>query len=400
MLLLFAIHTRLGPTLQANDFCLYVNFVGPKACGKSNCTKYLTEICHGKSVQSATESWILHSMDNISKNGGVVSIDQLDDKAKAMENFEHILEIGNTWSAETGVMEPGAKGKWNMTTIRCGGPKIFNSLVPPRPPLRSRTYEIEVYETQSPIYGVNFGCRQQDVMDINASLDAMAAFMKGKYKIADIRQHLLEESNLEKLKSLRQKSDARRDDMANVFEAINWMSGWSVDVFDALSRERTDEECDVFKYIVKSCVVSRYLNANYSGEIASWDLLQMVNSVARDYGLERMNPTTVGRKMSELGFNSFRVHKDDGTHYLLNDRSMGLLGYHRIIQQTLNTSGTLAKTVDKPVSNASVEPDNKIITKESPLPESPPLPLVGGDGEKGIETEKDGDIEESYKNDT
>lgn len=343
MLLLFGLHVRIGIALQP-DFCIYVNLVGPKQCGKTHVTKYVTEMCNGKFISRATNAYILRKMGKLNATGTLLGIDQLEERFKNNEDadLQDVLETGHTWSAEYGLTEK-VKNKIQEIEIGCGGPKIFNTLIPPRPTLRSRTYEIEVYATDKSDCIVNYTQRADDIKKISESLDEYANTIKVKFNIADERVFLRSQTHQDKVALLNKTVGGRRAEMFNAFELCRvYASGiihgsWDIDVASNLSYETADDDEDVFRRAVHHAVK---LNMWGNSEVSTADFSKAMVVSLREYGMNRMSPNELGRWMTNTGFGKppYRIHKEGGNYYCFNLHTMSRLSPSPIIQMTLPDS--------------------------------------------------------------
>lgn len=339
MILLFSLAARLKD-LFPNDLCLYISVVGSWSTGKTNTSQLITEISRGEWLELATDAYLLDAFD---KNGNVkvIGLDQLDDQIDRLDSIVSILEIGNKWDAKYG-MKVKEKSKWVSIQIPCGGPKVFNSLIPPRRTLSSRCLEIRMFPavgTNSELLSARYKYRKQDIEEIAGALDWYASDIKSKFTPVDVQNFILSPANLTKVKHLK-KYSPRRVDIANIFEAVNMMSGWNVNCIAPLEYEVMDEDTEAFRTVLADIVVSNgWLNGS---PIKANEVCFSVNARYREIGWETFSPQAFGRRMVEMGFtdySGFRIHRNDGTKYIFDTDSIGLLRPGFQIQVVWGTGG-------------------------------------------------------------
>lgn len=325
MILLFSLSARLKE-LFPNDLCLYISVVGSWSTGKTNTSQLITEISRGEWLELATDAYLLDAFD---KNGNVkvIGLDQLDDQIERLDSIVSILEIGNKWDAKYG-MKVKKSGKWESVQIPCGGPKVFNSLIPPRRTLSSRCLEIRMFPAvgkDSELLSARYKYRKNDVEDLAGSLDWYASDIKSKFDADDVQQFILSPVNLAKVKHLK-KYSPRRVDIANIFEAVNDMVGWKADCVTPLQYEVMDEDTEAFRTVLADIVVNcGWLNGS---PVKSDEVCSAVNERYRSIGWETFSPQAFGRRMVEMGFtdySGYRIHRNDGTKYIFDNGSIGLL---------------------------------------------------------------------------
>jgi len=375
MLLLYGVHVRLGKSLQP-DFCLYVNLVGPKECGKTHVSKYVTEMCKGVFVSRATNAYILRKMDKLNATGTLLGIDQLDEKFKQSDDadLQDVLENGHTWSAIYGLTEKN-KNKIEVIELGCGGPKIFNSLIPPRPTLRSRTYEIEVYATQNPSCIVNYTQRDNDVKLISDSLDAYATAIKQKFNVNDEKNILMSQAHQDSATDLMKKVGGRRVEMFNAFELCrNYASsfgyaGWDIDTKYNLSYEIVDEDEDVFRWAVLHAFIMN--KPIWSGnEVDAGEFSKAMSQSLRDYGMKPMTPNMLGRWMTNIGLGKspFKIRKGDTNYYVFSPAMVNRL--YRTVPTVVQSTFNVTNNTSPPVTQEEESEESYINDTREPEEET------------------------------
>jgi hypothetical protein len=345
MILLFALHSRLGGVLP-NELCLYMLFVGKTSTGKSHCAQLTTEISNGIWLKDTSEAFLLDVLD---VNGEVktMGVDQLEDAIERNPNLAGIVETTNEWNCNRGIKLRDSKGKWTSTPVRCGGPKVFSALGLSRMPLVNRSYVIWSIPGKDPVeLFATFVSRHADVARINGSLDLIAdgIRMSSPTISADVAARVLSREHKDRCKKFlldHPGVEARRLALCHIFELTNWLSHWGVDVFTPLGYDLIDESEETFRHFMRSVVTSN----NWMGdEVQSLDILKLLNEKYHEHRLETLNETTLGTAMRDIGFTTdakLKRRSNDGQLYHFNRAGLALLGLQGPTTQTTLSKKTI-----------------------------------------------------------
>jgi len=321
MSLIYSVAVR-NPTLLAPlDFWPYINFWGAPVSGKTEATLYLAKISNGFIVQKCTPAYLLRKMEDVSKASTLLAIDQYDDHVKAVDDLDGIMEIGHRPSAIYGLTEK-EKSLIKLVGIHCGGPKVFNSLIPPRPALRSRTWEVHMKKSPKASQFATYS-NLHDISMLTYSLDHYAKKIQKRFGPRSVSSYIQSDAHRLSIQPLA--SDGRKVQIANVFECVRHMLGWDVDVIGALHYTNHDEDLDVLRDVLGTIVEERGWK---DSKQTPQTVLTAINEKYRTMNADGFRTArALGGKMAELGIEGedCRKRMEDTNYYVFSSVAMSLI---------------------------------------------------------------------------